>query len=121
VEGRVILYAEHTTASITAAVRETERRRGIQAAYNQKHGITPLTVKKKIAELMETIYERDYVTVDLDESDRKTAKMSRPELEHEVRVVRDAMLEAAKEQRYEDAALLRDRMRKLEKKLARGY
>ena len=121
VEGRVILYADKETDSIRAAVQETDRRRGIQESYNQKNGITPQTVRKRIAELMETIYEQDYVTVDLDESDRRVAKMSQPELEGEVRMVRDAMLEAARDQRYEDAALLRDRMRKLEKKLARGY
>jgi excinuclease ABC subunit B len=121
VEGRVILYAERMTDSIKAAVQETERRRGIQQAYNKKNGITPQTIKKKIAELMETIYEQDYVTVDLDEQDQKAAKMSQPELEAEVRTIRDAMLEAAKEQRYEDAAMLRDRMKKLEKRLSRGY
>src|SRR3989475_820545 len=56
--GRVILYADKMTDSIKAAVQETERRRGIQVAYNQAHGITPQTIKKKIAELMETIYEQ---------------------------------------------------------------
>jgi excinuclease ABC subunit B len=121
VDGRVILYADQQTDSIKAAVQETERRRRIQEAYNEKNGITPQTVRKKIAELMETIYEQDYVTVDLDESGKKTAKMSQPELEAEIRTMRDAMLEAAKEQRYEDAAILRDRIRVLEKKLNRGY
>ena len=74
VDGRVILYAEQQTDSIKAAVQETDRRRRIQEAYNQKHGITPQTIKKKIAELMETIYEQDYVTVDLDEDDKKVAQ-----------------------------------------------
>jgi excinuclease ABC subunit B len=121
VDGRVILYAEQRTASIVAALQETDRRRSIQEAYNKQHGITPQTVRKKIAELMETIYEQDYVTVELSEGDQKTAKMSQPELEAEIRVLRDAMLEAAKEQRYEDAALLRDRMKSLEKRLNRGF
>jgi excinuclease ABC subunit B len=121
VDGRVILYAEKQTDSIRAALQETERRRGIQQAYNQKHGITPQTIRKKIAELMETIYEQDYVTVDLDEADQKTTRMSQPELEAEIRTLRDAMLDAAKEQRYEDAALLRDRVKGLEKRLNRGF
>jgi excinuclease ABC subunit B len=121
VDGRVILYAEKQTDSIKAAVAETERRRRIQQAYNEKNGITPQTVRKKIAELMETIYEKDYVTVDLDEADKKVGKMSQPELEAEIRTMRDAMLEAAKEQRYEDAAILRDRVKSLEKRLNRGY
>ena len=70
---------------------------------------------------METIYEQDYVTVDLDEHDRKAVKMSQSELEAEIRSIRDAMLDAAKEQRYEDAALLRDRVKSLEKRLNRGF
>jgi excinuclease ABC subunit B len=121
VSGRVILYAERRTDSIDAAVQETERRRNIQRAYNEQHGITPQTIRKKIAELMESIYEQDYVTVDLGEGEKKIAKMSASEVEAEIRVVRDAMLDAAKEQRYEDAATLRDRVKLLEKKLNRGF
>ncbi len=120
VAGRVILYADQETDSIKAAVQETQRRRTIQEAYNVANGITPQTVTKRIAELLETIYEQDYVTVEVD--DRVSEEPVSPaDLDAQIIRVRDQMFVAAKEQRYEDAAILRDQLRTLEGRAARGF
>ena len=63
VNGRAIMYADKMTDSMRLAIGETERRRTIQEAYNQEHGITPASIVKSIDEVMSSIYERDYVTV----------------------------------------------------------
>jgi excinuclease ABC subunit B len=118
VSGRCILYADKETDSIRAAVAETKRRRERQAEYNEEHGITPTTIKKRIQEGMESIFERDYVTVDItdvgkDEPLPKDADKVLSEL-------RGAMYAAAAEQRYEDAAELRDRVLELEERVLRA-
>ncbi|PYM05163.1 MAG: excinuclease ABC subunit B, partial [Candidatus Rokuibacteriota bacterium] len=65
VNGEVIMYGDRVTDSMAATLRETERRRQIQAAYNTEHGITPESIKSAIRELLQTIYERDYYTVEV--------------------------------------------------------
>jgi excinuclease ABC subunit B len=115
VEGRAILYADRETDSIKKAVDETRRRRAKQEEYNRAHGITPQTIKKKIAELLETVYEKDYVTVDLGKTDGDAFDPVRAE--REIVALREKMLAAAQERRYEDAAVLRDRVRELERRL----
>src|SRR5207237_1646786 len=72
VNGEVIMYADRVTDSMGETIRETERRRTLQAAYNAEHGITPETIRSSIRELLQTVYERDYYTVEMPETAEET-------------------------------------------------
>lgn len=117
VKGRVILYADEMTGSMTNAISETNRRRAIQIAYNEKHGITPKTIQKNIKDITETLQsEREravdlLLAVDLDRAnDPKQLKKLIAER-------RDAMSDAVELLDFETAALIRDEIYKLEEKL----
>jgi excinuclease ABC subunit B len=110
VNGRVLLYADQLTDSIRETVRETNRRREIQEAYNQEHGITPRTISKRITSIRESIWEQDYVTVPTAESDHIPAH----ELPRYLDSLRREMREASRGLEFERAAELRDRIRALE-------
>jgi excinuclease ABC subunit B len=111
--GRVILYADKETKSIRATLDETGRRRTIQEAYNEEHGITPTTIKKKITNLQDSIWEQDYVTVP--RADEKAEPgLPRHEIPALVERLRKEMREAARELDFERAAELRDRVKALE-------
>jgi len=114
--GMVILYGDTVTDSMRQTIEETERRRLIQAAYNEEHGITPETVRSTIKELMETVYEQDYVTVAMEAAEGKTEFASLKELRWEIKELTNAMQEAAKELAFEEAAELRDRIKVLKEK-----
>jgi len=114
VGGRVILYADVTTRSISAAVQETERRRALQKDYNREHGITPTTIQKSISSILATVYEKDYVTVPIAAEDH-AGYHSLKDAQVEIKKLKKQMLEAARELEFEKAAELRDRVQALEK------
>ncbi len=104
-ESKVILYADKETKSIKAALSETERRRKIQIAHNEKHGITPKTTKKAFGSALENLYGKKK-----DEED-----LSKKFVKGDVAKLKKEMLEAAAELDFEKAASLRDKVQKLER------
>jgi excinuclease ABC subunit B len=111
VNGRAIMYADAVTDSMRHAIGETDRRRQIQEAYNQEHGITPASIVKSIDEVLTSIYERDYVTVPAD--DDGVAFRTQGELDAHVTQLQAQMKAAAANLEFEKAATLRDRIKQL--------
>jgi excinuclease ABC subunit B len=114
VNGEVIMYADHVTDSMAATIQETERRRELQHAYNEAHGITPESIKSTIRELLQTVYERDYYTVPVEETTAETFE-SPAALQARIGELEARMKEAAKRLDFEQAAELRDRLKSLRK------
>src|SRR6266481_5178622 len=114
VNGEVIMYADHVTDSMAATIQETERRRELQAGYNREHGITPETIRSSIRELLQTVYERDYYTVPVEEPTAETFE-SPAALQARIGELEARMKEAAKRLDFEQAAELRDRLKSLRK------
>ena len=113
-EGRVIMYADTITDSMRTAIDETERRRILQEEYNQKHGITPATIRKAVRDLISISREiaREEVSFEKDPE-----SMNRKELEKLIGKVEKQMRKAAAELDFETAAILRDKMAELRKNL----
>ncbi len=111
-EGQVIMYADSVTDSMERALRETNRRREIQMAYNKEHGIVPKTIVKSVAEIIE-ISAKDTI-------DKKGKRLSRMEKEKLIKAYTAEMKEAAKLLEFEQAAFLRDKIRKLQEELDGG-
>ncbi len=111
-EGRVIMYADRITGSMERALAETNRRREKQIAYNIEHGITPTTVKKNVEDILAGLYKGD---VDMN---RVTAKIDKPMAGANLKAVLDGlrsdMRKAAENLEFEEAARLRDEVKRLE-------
>ena len=111
-EGRVIMYADKVTGSMERAMGETERRRTKQIAYNEEHGITPETVKKNVEDVLAGLYKGD---VDMN---RVTATIEKPmagdNLAAHLDGLREDMRKAAENLEFEEAARLRDEVKRLE-------
>lgn len=112
VDGHVIMYADHITASMRRAIDETARRREIQRQYNEEHGITPKTIQKAV---------RDVIAIskaaikDKKSWEKDPESMSREELEKLTKELERRMLKAAAELNFEEAAMLRDQIAELKK------
>ncbi len=113
ISGQVILYAETTTDSMAKAIGETERRRKIQEEYNRRNGITPESIRKAIPEILESIYEADYVTVPK-AAEKHEDYVSLFEIPRLIVRLKKEMREAASKLDFETAAELRDRIKALQ-------
>ena len=107
VDGKVILYADKETKSIKKAIQETDRRRSIQLAYNKKHNIDAKTVKKEISDILESVYEKDYVKIS------EGANVG-GNLKKHLKALDRKMKESASNLEFEEAAKIRDEIRKLQ-------
>ncbi len=114
VDGRVLMYADKITRSMQACLDETKRRRQVQVAYNQEHGITPETVRKSMRNILADIAEQDYPQLPL-AAEELDAYRTAGDIRVEIDRVHEEMLQAAADLDFERAAELRDRMHALEK------
>ncbi|MGM0585875.1 MAG: excinuclease ABC subunit UvrB [Pseudomonadota bacterium] len=112
VDGRVIMYADRVTGSMERAIRETDRRREKQLAYNEANGITPQTIRKNVEDVLEGTWQGDA------DMARVTAKVDMPapgaNLQGHLESLRKDMLKAAENLEFEEAARLRDEIHRLE-------
>jgi len=107
IEGKAILYADKKTKSIENAIRETERRRKIQEKYNKKNNITATSIKKGIVDILESVYEKDYAKSNLN------IELGH-NLKKHLKALKKKMKESAENLEFEEAAKIRDEIRKLE-------
>ena len=107
IEGKAILYADKKTKSIEKAIEETNRRRKLQLTYNKKNNISATSIKKGITDILESIYERDYTKISTDASIGHNLKKH-------LKSLKKKMKEAAENLEFEEAAKIRDEIRKLE-------
>jgi len=106
-EGRVILYADKETKSIKKAIQETDRRRAIQVAYNKKHNIDAVSIKKEISDVLKNVYDKDYLKVG-------TGENIGGNLKKHLKMLNKRMKDAATNLEFEEAGKIRDEIRNLE-------
>ena len=112
VGGQVIMYADRMTASMKSAISETERRRALQASYNEEHGITPESVVRQIDDVLASVYERDY-SVGPASRDSDDRFRTQADLDAEIARLEKDMKSAAANMEFERAAAVRDTLKAL--------
>jgi excinuclease ABC subunit B len=115
ISGTVVLYADKTTDSMKKAIDESRRRRLIQLEYNRIHDITPASIQKSIDDILGSVYEADYVTVPAI-AEEEGGYLTVESIDEMIKDLTEKMKEAAGKLEFEEAALLRDRIKGLEKK-----
>ena len=113
VRGRVLLYGDVVTRSMAATLAETSRRRKLQEQFNQEHGITPESIRKAVTDIMNSVYEKDYVTIPV-AAEPEVPYIAKKQVPKLIKKLRREMIEAAKNLEFERAAELRDRIIHLE-------
>jgi excinuclease ABC subunit B len=117
VRGTVIMYADKETAAMRSAIEETNRRRGIQVAYNEEHGITPATIQKGISDISDFLMMESKVPTGRGRRRRDTEGMTGEEIRRTIVELEEEMLAAADDLRFEYAAKLRDEIKAMRQEL----
>ena len=120
VDGHVIMYADTITGSMQRAIDETNRRRSIQDAYNKEHGITPETIRKEVRDIISLEVPDETEEKKADKNKKDPESMTKKELKEEIARLTKRMNKAAAELNFEEAAVLRDELKKL-KIILRDY
>jgi excinuclease ABC subunit B len=118
IRGKVIMYADKETAAMRKAIQETDRRRAIQVAYNEEHGITPATIQKGISDISDFLMSESKVPAGRGRRRTDTEGMTAEELRRTIVELEEEMLAASDDLRFEYAAKLRDEIKSLRRELA---
>ncbi|MBI4291015.1 MAG: excinuclease ABC subunit UvrB [Betaproteobacteria bacterium] len=117
INGKAILYADRVTDSMKRAIGETERRRAKQVAYNERHGITPIGITKRVRDMIEGVYDTQDVQLQLKaaQDQARYESMSEKQIAREIKQLEKQMIEHARNLEFEKAAQVRDRLAELKR------